>query len=703
MEGEAAGTITYSHSGEKLTAVSGPRGNTAYEYDTSGRLKKVTLPKGTWGEVKYDSVGRVYSVTVSVEGAAATSTYFSYSEQPRRTVVTPEIGKVVTYDIAPNGSILKWSNSTKPPTIEPLEGSLWWQRGDLHPEPITPGDQSLTVLAKSLQGIASIQIVANGNQLVLEKTCEQNWEVEGIECQALEKTFVTETQNWPPGILQLEVIVTDREGLISTQRFWDNIPYTPPPNPEALEPPRFEDVKRFREEFGLDLDLNGNERAINERIFTLIADWHDPSTPVGEVARASAEKWGVPMRPVDIAEMEYREWYLAVDGPLIEEWAQIHFPDSYAGFEVDHRAGGLIRIGFTSDQIARVEQFIQETHPPAAARIKSFRIVPPRPLANLEDFEDEVASAWASDAVLQSGVSSVEIGEGKSVVTVQAITATAPEVEARLKVLFGSLERLKVVPVSDYSEPVLSRERKGGRMLAGDRVWTDWTPDGSPLFTNGTANFGAVEYTFLQAEKRWLHTQFLIDAGHMGNTGAFMYRDDGSSGNGQVRRQNGEKIGRVGRDAYFEGAAAVDALATRLNGDGLVPFRIFGYGPIGPAKVATKGEPLCASGAHTGHIECGYVTGFRQVLFKEAHPQHTIGEILVKGLRVQEGDSGAPVWNPRTGASIGIVSGARPNSPDSDVQPLLTTPYGVHKQKHLVGALDAAAMGSGSLHLIEGN
>ncbi len=122
---------------------------------------------------------------------------------------------------------------------------------------------------------------------------------------------MTEAENWPPGILQLEVIATDSEGNTSSERFSDNVPYTPPPDPEVPEAPRFKDVLNFREEFGLDLDLKGNQRAINERVFQLIADWHDPSTPAGEVARATMDRWGVPLRAVDAAEMEYRESYIA--------------------------------------------------------------------------------------------------------------------------------------------------------------------------------------------------------------------------------------------------------------------------------------------------------------------------------------------------------------------------------------------------------
>jgi hypothetical protein len=158
----------------------------------------------------------------------------------------------------------------------------------------------------------------------------------------------------------------------------------------------------------------------------------------------------------------------------------------------------------------------------------------------------------------------------------------------------------------------------------------------------------------------------------------------------------------VGRDAFWEGARAVDVLATRLDADGLAPRNIFGHGPVGPAQIAWKGETLCASAAKTGHIECGRVVGFRQS-YLQGNTAHTIGEIFVKGLEVHKGDSGAPVWDPRTGASVGIISAhPHPNSDNAEVQPLLTTPYGRNKQKQLVGALNATVMGSGSLHLIQG-
>jgi hypothetical protein len=156
----------------------------------------------------------------------------------------------------------------------------------------------------------------------------------------------------PPGILQLEVIVTDHLGQVSAERIWDNIPDTPTPNPEEITPPKFPEILRLREEFGLDPDIKGNENGLHERIFNLIATWHNPKTPDGEVARASMDRWGVPLRPSDVAEMECRAAYIAADRQLLEEWVTTTgHTSSYAGYYVDHRAGGVFPVASPPDRL----------------------------------------------------------------------------------------------------------------------------------------------------------------------------------------------------------------------------------------------------------------------------------------------------------------------------------------------------------------
>ena len=178
-------------------------------------------------------------MTVSIEGGKAKTTHFEYTNESRRTVVEAEGEPTVTYDIGADGSVLKWWDAPSVPTIEEMTGSLYTQRMEVNPEEtITPGDQTLVVPAYSIHGIASIQLIANGNQLITEKTCKQDYEVKGTECVHEELSWVTEAENWPPGILQLEVIATDSEGHTSSERFADNVPYVPPPDPEVPRAPK---------------------------------------------------------------------------------------------------------------------------------------------------------------------------------------------------------------------------------------------------------------------------------------------------------------------------------------------------------------------------------------------------------------------------------------------------------------------------------
>ncbi len=706
VEGEQIPTQSYEHEGDLLTAHENEAGEKAeYEYDEDKRLTAITLPDGTTAHVEYEaSVGRVKAVTVQLAGKSAKTTNFTYQDEPRETTVSPPEGEpLIHYQIGEDGSIFKWSNAPQPPEIEPLNGSLYTQRGEVHPDPISPGDQNLEVKAYSAEGIASIQVIANGDQLVEEETCdtkEPNNECD--KTQVLE--LVTDTEAWQPGILWLEILVTDAQGQKESERFWDNIPNPPPSEGEAPQPPTFEDIKRFREEFGLDLDLNGKMLARNERIFELINDWHRPGTYLGNVARSSWERWGVPLRPADVAELEYREAYVEADVPSIEAWAASHYPATYAGIEVDQGAGGIIRIGFIEEASQSLEELKHSLALMASDRIQLLQPDPTRPVLAAETREEEVNGLAITDPQLSEEVTGLQIADSTNLVLVETKDVTGTE--GRLRELLGSLAGIGVIYEPNYDELLSTRNRQGGRMLAGDTIWTDWEPEAShPLFTRATAGFGALEKTWIRSEKRWLVTRYLLSAGHAGRVGTFMYRIASPSAAELATRANKEKIGRVGRDPYSEGSKSVDALAMRFNSDGLTPMRIYGNGgrrpDIGPAAAAFKGENLCFSGARSGHVKCLKAVRLVHVFSDREH--RGIGVIFCKAPGTNgsslPGDSGAPVWDPRTGRAIGIMEGRNLKHPERVyVQPLVTTSW----NRRIVGALDASVMGSGSLHVIHG-
>jgi sugar lactone lactonase YvrE len=653
VEGEQAGQINYEHQGELLSAVAGPQGETTYEYDASKRLTKVELPNGTWGEIAYESLGRVKSVTVSIEGGKAKTTSFTYSDEPRETVVTFETEPTTHYQIGADGSVLKWWNAKVPPEIEALSGSLYAQRGEIHPEPITIGDQTLLVHGHSFEGIASIQIVADGSQLVAEKTCEE------AKCINLEKELVTNTENWPPGILQLEVIVTDRLGQVSSERFWDNIPYTPPLGSEAPEPPQFAEILRFREEFGLDPDLKGNELALNERIFELIADWHDPNTPLGEVERASAERWGVPLRPQDVAEMEYRERYAAEAARLIPEWAEHHAESTYAGYYIDQRQGGRIHVGFIGgNQSEGLSQLVSEIGEVAPGRISTFESEPGHSYRELLEAWKANSAALAGQPVAKSMVSqAVDMAANKVEVGTEDVAAMETFLAEHLdsadfevvhsagRPIFRGLETHPAEWPGHPKHNVREAER---RIFSGDAVMD---AEGPNLF-ECTAGWGATERVGSKPTGEDVLAPYLITAGHCFSKGPVVQR---------FAREGAKyvefPIGPVTARAFAAPTEGdeTDAEAIRLRSGFSPPSWIFAekgsqLRPGAPA-VPVVGEPVCHSGVEGG-FTCGTV---------ERLTEQWIGEfpawLWEANIFSCEGDSGGPYWQPDGNIPLGIEDG----------------------------------------------
>jgi YD repeat-containing protein len=663
VEGEEVGTIDYVHSGDLLTSVTAPDGKASFTYDGAGRMTKVTLPNGTYGEIAYEATyGRVKSVTVAVEGKNPKTTYFAYSDEPRRTTVTPPNAPATTYDIAADGSIFKWWNSKSPPVFTDIGGTLYDPNNRETNAPIATGAHTLLVQAHDDEGLASIQIVANNDQLVDEKTCE--YPSEPSKCVAMANEWVTETGNWPPGILYLEVIATDRLGEAASQRFWVNIPYTPPPDPEAEEPPRYNDILKFREEFGLDLDLKGDEMAINDRIFDLMGAWHNPSTPDGEVARATAAKWGVPLRPVDIAELEYRQAYIAQAASAIPQWAQAHASGSYAGYYVDHRAGGIIHVGFTSNQAATVTGLAQSGVFMAPTRLSPFPSTPKYTYAELVGAQGAIGTQSSSlPPITQAGIdleqNTVDVGTTESVVAL----------EGALSQLLGPGNPTHAF--FDQSPPVpndrKNRDRLFGRVRAGDRIRSEkveWCTAGFGAWLEGGMHHGQT-----------LFKHFLLTAAHCGAPDDLFYREAKNPNTGVYEYEN---LGHVRRNG-IQTSPQVDGAAILLQGeaDGWAPRQIY-LGPNASQPVVGAVEPVpgmivCTSGVTTDRVTCGEVQGPPVSIYYtsppiEGNPGVDSSYMVPVGILERHGDSGAPVWQFETGNAIGLWNAG--NNP-SFVTPLL--------------------------------
>jgi YD repeat-containing protein len=650
VEGDEVGTLSYEHSGDLLTAVSTPEGETTYAYDGAGRMTKVTLANGNYAEIAYEATyGRVKSVTVKIGSAAPKTTHFTYSDDPHRTMVTPPDAPATTYDIAADGSIFKWWNAKQPPVLDDIAGSLYdvYNRETSHPIPV--GVHTLVVQAHDDEGIASIQVIANGNQLVDEKTCQHD-PAEPGKCVTQSSEWVTETGNWPPGILQLEVIAMDRLGEATSQRFWVNIPYTPPLDPEAEEAPRFNEILRFREEFGLDLDLKGDESAINDRIFDLMGDWHNPSTPEGEVARASWERWGVPLRQVDVAEMDYREGYIDQNVPLIEDWAEAHRPHTFAGYYVDHRSGGIMHIGFTSDQAGALAEIKQQVPVNAPIRLAVFPVAPSVTRASLNDTLANVEALWDGDPELAETIVSTGVDEASNAVEVTGTNTSL--IEKRLKDVLGQQVPLKVT-YEDMGIEFGGRNHIDGRILAGDRILGH---KGGDTYVPCTAGFGAWDRIGTKSNGEPQYAPFVLTAGHCAPIGRTFHRQNSG---GAVDPDSLKKIGHSARTGLPRGGQEyeTDGAAIRLSSAGLMPYYIFlnkkKPKPVGPAFAPKTGETLCFSGVATNARKCGEFVGVRRR--NAGNPGKQL--FIITRFAGIPGDSGSPVWSPQTGRAVGLLSG----------------------------------------------
>jgi hypothetical protein len=150
----------------------------------------------------------------------------------------------------------------------------------------------------------------------------------------------------------------------------------PPNGCPRVRPPRpphdWRYMRGFRKGFGLDLDLQGDQAAIDRRIRGLVGAWIRGNP----VARVTQSEYGLPLSARDATELEYRDEYLQRDSEAIEHWAPRHARETFAGWDFDHEHGGIFYIGFVGDQEAQIAEFERQVRVLAPERIKPFPTPP---------------------------------------------------------------------------------------------------------------------------------------------------------------------------------------------------------------------------------------------------------------------------------------------------------------------------------------
>jgi trypsin len=650
VTGEAAGTTTYGYEGTKLKTAHDPEGETKYRYDSKERLEWIELPNGTTATIVYDSLSRATSVTVDPAGEEGPKvTHFYYSAEPRQTIVWGGGRPEVTYSIGEDGSVFKWSYAEVAPAIDTISGSLWANRNSA--TPVANVDQTLFVTGSSPHEIAKVQVVVNGEAVLEEKTCEDPSEPPSHNCEHVTLEWVTNPAEHAAGQMNLEVVVTDFLGHQTSERFFVTMPQQPPLNPEAPPRPTFEQIKQFREEYGLDREHNYSEQQLTTLILELLYEWENEQP----TAMLAVEKWGVPLRAPEVEELEYREHYIEQFAELIPEWSQEHAASTYGGYYVDNRAGGLIYVGFTQNQQAQVESLKQTPGLIDPGQIHEYASPPTVAVVTTEATEESVTSYIEQNTAVMEATTEVGAEPGSTTVRVGA---TNPQMVGEyLTAHFGSGAPIQTFLDQQPPEPAYSRYTTNGPLNPGDDIMTTPAPGSCGFelcWESCTAGFGT-RAVIENREGHNVYAMFTLTAGHCAPYMELMNRvtspreHDASVAKplGKVRRylwgSNGDHLG-------------TDAEAIRVDPD-VVSGNVFWGNPksLLPIRGLTRakiGTTLCWSGVNGG-TNCGPAR--RLIWLHYRHDTRWVREVEVRG-GIAAGDSGGPVWNMRTEKAVGIVS-----------------------------------------------
>jgi hypothetical protein len=203
--------------------------------------------------------------------------------------------------------------------------------------------------------------------------------------------------------------------------------------PKGPGRPTVASVLRFRQQRGLDLDLGADAAAAHRRAESLVQQW----LAGNRFSKKTARVWGCPLRHADLVELEYRKKYVGEAERTFPKWASSNAISSYAGLWIDERAGGIIHVGFTEDQEARVSDIVKDTSFSASARVAAFPETPSYTLVFLEQLLHETtAKRWR-----------------------QVVRVTIDVAKNRVVVFTKHVEEVSALVVSEFgsSAPIVAR------------------------------------------------------------------------------------------------------------------------------------------------------------------------------------------------------------------------------------------------------
>ncbi len=437
-----------------------------------------------------------------------------------------------------------------------------------------------------------------------------------------------------------------------------------PELPKVTTVDMVDDSIAFREHFGFSTDLALIEKMAAGAML-------DPK---------STYRYGVPLTAAEVAEMDAREALSNARG-IVDRFGAARSA-TYGGSYLDHKAGGLLYVGFTADAAAQVEALKREF--PHPARLRPFTAT--FTLASLESTAARLDADSSTGLLLgRVPVGSIGIDEMQNRVVVGTPTLTTlvqpdlqsvygPSVVARLAKLDLLATRKKGI-VGGYAlkihKPELKPEDVGRHCtlgFEGVRQVQRRNPD-------GTAQPGKYDAEYYQTSAG--HCLLPLDSSDAGlaKMGAGLVVSDRHGSVGRVAgaafpREGGTKE-RTGPTDAFQILLKPEFRTSALRikeGDGPAQLRSVVRKASAddeydrPAK-GRNGDTLCQMGMTTGKQICGTIRERGPFIANAISGKYRIeiGYLVdfgAKGCAGKKGDSGGPVYVSGGGnvAAAGLIS-----------------------------------------------
>ena len=344
-----------------------------------------------------------------------------------------------------------------------------------------------------------------------------------------------------------------------------------------------------------------------------------------------------------------------------------------------------MRIGFLGDQEDQLADLESSLSLVGGSRLSVYPNPPTTPYVSVRATTQSVMGAIESNSTLADLVVSVEDDEAGRATRVG--TPNVAQVENILDQMVGASAPVEVEYEAGDGALLEGRYRNNGRMRAGDYInGAEYTELGNATGRNKpcTAGFGA-EDRRSRPNGGEIIRLFLLTAGHCyTKTEQEVWRAPQDESQ-EFDDAGKSEVGWLRRNAlqYAElGGVRTDGAAIRIKQGGIVPRARWGWDgnalPTKPARKARKRNTVCYSGAISKTVACGRIVA-RSLNWNPDDAPYGLAGYWVRfpyDRRPQRGDSGAPVWNLRTGASIGLVSASRPHDSATEtlVAPLLHPP-----------------------------